>query len=320
MQQANKEAKGRIFKIESLNTHNGPGYRTVIYMKGCPLSCQWCHNPESISPKKEIWWFQSKCIGCLNCVESCPQSALSQSEKGIEVDRDKCVGCYTCVEACPAKAIEKIGEDYTVSEIFDRIVKDKPFLDASGGGITVTGGEPGVAPEFVSQLFKKCRDEGIHTAFDTSGFISKEALESIIPYTDLVFFDFKVMDEEAAQKQTGQGISRIFESLEWIKSYKLTNGGLELQFRTPIIPGATDSSENLDTIAQIIKNEYIDLFTEWELNLFNDICEDKYQRLDKKWHFKEAKFDAGNYKQVEEFRNNNPELNIKISGFVQKKR
>ncbi|MEN8117958.1 MAG: glycyl-radical enzyme activating protein [Bacteroidota bacterium] len=311
------EITGRIFKIESLNTHNGPGYRTVIYIKGCPLNCQWCHNPESISPKKEIWWLGSKCIGCLSCVDACPQSALSLQETGIEVDRSKCVGCYTCVDVCPAKAIEKIGEDYTVSEVFNRILKDKPYLDASDGGITVTGGEPGIAPEFVSQLFQKCREEGIHTAFDTSGFISKEALEMIIPYTDLLFFDLKIMEEEAAKKQTGQGTSRIFESLDWIKSWKLTSNSPELQFRTPIIPGATDSSENLNAIVQIIKDKYDELFTEWELNLFNDICEDKYQRLNKKWHFKDTKLTINDYNRLEEFSNNNPELKIKISGFVQ---
>ncbi len=317
-QNSNKEIKGRIFKIESLNTHNGPGYRTVIYLKGCPLNCLWCHNPESISPKKEIWILHSKCIGCLSCVDACPQTALSMGETGIDVDRDKCVGCYTCVDVCPSKAIEKLGEDYTVSEVFDRVLKDKIFLDASDGGITVTGGEPGIAPEFVSQLFQKCQKEGIHTAFDTSGFISKEALEMIIPYTDLVFFDFKIMEEEAAKKMTGQGTSRIFESLDWIKSYKLANNSPELQFRTPIIPGATDSSENLNAIVQIIKDKYDGLFTEWELNLFNDICEDKYQRLNKKWNFSEYKFNMEDYGKIEDFRINNSDLRIKISGFVQK--
>lgn len=318
MQQENKELKGRIFKIESLNTHNGPGYRTVIYLKACPLNCLWCHNPEGISHKKEIWVLHSKCIGCLSCVDACPQSALSMGEKGIEVDRSKCIGCYTCADICPSKAIEKLGEDYTISEIFNRILKDKPFLDASEGGVTVTGGEPGLAPVFVSQLFSKCQKEGIHTAFDTSGFVSEKALDMIIPFTDLVFFDFKVMDEENAKELTGQGTSRIFESLEWIKAYKQEHGGPELQFRTPIIPGATNSPENLDAIAQIIRDNYKGIFTEWELNLFNDICEDKYQRLDKTWHFKEARFDLKAFEKIEEFRDNNLELNIKISGFFQK--
>ena len=313
-----KTTTGRIFKIESLNTHNGPGYRTVVYLKGCPLNCLWCHNPEGISPKKEIWVVHSKCIACLSCVDICPQLALSYKQDKIQVDREKCIGCYACNMVCPSQAIEKIGEDYTVGEVFEKILKDKPFMDASGGGITVTGGEPGTAPEFVSELFQKCREAGIHTAFDTSGFISKKALKMIIPFTDLVFFDLKILEENKAREMTGQGISQIFESLEWIKSYKLENGNPELQFRTPVIPGATDSMENLEAIAQLIREKYEGLFTEWELNLFNDICEDKYQRMGRDWQFKAQKFDSENYHEIEAFKNKNQELNITISGFIQK--
>ncbi len=313
------EVKGRIFKIESLNTHNGPGYRTVIYLKGCPMNCLWCHNPEGISTKKEIWMLRSKCIHCLSCVEICPQSALSPGENGINIDRNKCTGCYTCANICPAKAIEKLGEDYSVSEVFNRILKDKPFLEASGGGVTVTGGEPGMATEFVSRLFQKCQEENIHTAFDTSGFISEKVLEKIIPFTNLVFFDLKIMEEKLAKKMTGQGTTGIIKMLDWIKFYKLNHGGEpELQFRTPVIPGATDNQENLDAIAGILKAKYNGIFTEWELNLFNDICEDKYQRLNRKWHFEDAKLKIEDYARLEIFGYNNPELKIKISGFVQK--
>lgn len=309
---------GRVFKIESLNTHNGPGYRTVVYMKGCPLNCRWCHNPEGISPKKEIWVLHSKCIGCLSCVSVCPSSALSYVQDKIVVDREKCTGCYTCTETCPTKAIEKIGEDYTVEEVFEKVRKDKVFIDTSGGGITITGGEPGTAPEFVRRLFKKCKEAGIHTAFDTSGLISTKALEMIIPYCDLVFFDLKIMEKENAKRMTGHGTSRIFESLDWIKGYKMENDKPELQFRTPVIPGATNSKENLEAIIQLINEKYEGLITEWELNLFNDICEDKYQRLNTEWVFKEKEFGAGDYQEIEEFKNENQQLNITISGFIQK--
>ena len=310
--------RGRVFKIESLNTHNGPGYRTVIYMKGCPLNCLWCHNPEGISTQKEIWISHAKCIGCLSCVAACPKTALSEKEGQIEVDRLKCIGCYECFSICPSKAIEKIGEDYSVDSIMERLRKDKAFMDASGGGVTLTGGEPGTAPGFVSELFKRCREIGIHTAFDTSGYISEKSMEMIIPYTDLVFFDLKILDNKSAKEWTGVGIHKILKSLQWIKIYKEKNDGPELQIRTPIIPGATDSDENLNAIAQFIKRGYSDLLTEWEINLFNDICEDKYQRMNKDWDFKEAKFDEKNYERIEQFSSEHANLNVRISGFLQK--
>jgi pyruvate formate lyase activating enzyme len=314
----NEEIRVRVFKIESLNTHNGPGYRTVIYLKGCPLNCKWCHNPEGISPQKEIWVNHNKCIGCLSCIQTCPNAALSHVNNRIEVDRKKCEGCYACAEICPSKAIEKIGEDLSVSEIFERLLRDKPFLEASGGGVTLTGGEPGTAPKFVSRLFQQCQEEGIHTAFDTSGFISEKALEMIIPHTDLVFFDLKVMDEKKAVELTGQDTLRIIDSLNWIKSYIVANGKPELQFRTPLIPRATDSDENLGAIAQLIKENYAAICKEWELNLFNDICEDKYQKLNKVWKFKDVKMSSFDYQRIEEFKEKNQGFNITISGFVSK--
>lgn len=314
----NEGISARVFKIESLNTHNGPGYRTVIYLKGCPLNCKWCHNPEGISPQKEIWVNHTKCIGCLSCIEVCPNAALSYVKNRIEVDRETCVGCYECADICPSKAIEKIGEDLSVSEVFERLLRDKPFMEASGGGVTLTGGEPGTAPVFVSRLFQQCQEEGIHTAFDTSGFISERALNMIIPHTDLVFFDLKVMDEKKALELTGRGTGRIFDSLNWIKSYRMANGKPELQFRTPLIPGATDSDENLCAIAKLIKENYTGIYQEWELNLFNDICEDKYMKLNKEWMFKDLRMSANDYQRIDEFSRKNKEVNITISGFVSK--
>ncbi len=313
-----REVKGRVFKVESLNTHNGPGYRTVIYLKGCPLRCLWCHNPEGISPQKEIWVIKSKCIGCLSCVEVCPNSALSMTPTGIEVDRDKCEGCYQCADVCPSTAIEKIGIDYTVDELFRRIEKDKPFLNTSGGGVTLTGGEPGMAREFVSRLFKRCRENDIHTAFDTSGFVSQKALEEIIPHTDLVFFDLKIMDNHQALELTGKGTRRIFKSLHWILEYNKKHGVPELQFRTPIIPGSTANMDNLSAIAQFLTQHCKGQFTQWELNLFNDVCEDKYDRLGKQWHYTSMKLTKDNFLAIEAFKAEYPEFNIEISGFIEK--
>jgi len=135
--------KGLIFKIDRMNTHNGPGFRTVIYFKGCPLHCTWCHNPEGISPKKEVWWNKAKCIGCGLCVEMCPTQALLLDERGITIDRQRCTGCQLCTTICPTGSMEKIGIEYSVHDLMKIILQDKFLFETSGGGITVTGGEPG---------------------------------------------------------------------------------------------------------------------------------------------------------------------------------
>jgi pyruvate formate lyase activating enzyme len=241
-----------IFKIESLNTHNGPGYRTVVYFKGCPLNCQWCHNPESISPKKEIWVVHQKCIACESCIQVCPVGALSMSGNGIVVNRNKCTGCQICADICPSGAIEKLGETYTVERLFKRILDDKPFLDSSEGGVTLTGGEPATYPEFAQAFLKKCREVGIHTAFDTAGFVSEKVMKMLLPYIDLIFFDIKILDEKMAKIYTGQGTEQILNSLRTVKSFIEKHGTPELQFRTPLIPGATDDSENLRNISAFI--------------------------------------------------------------------
>ncbi len=313
-----KNNKGRVFKIESLNTHNGPGLRTVIYLKGCPLNCLWCHNPEGISLQKEIWVHHKKCIRCLKCISECPNSAIYLDDDAIEIDRNKCVGCYACVEVCPSDAIEKIGEDRLVSEVFNEIIKDKPFFDSSGGGITVTGGEPGLYPGFVRSLFKTCRENDIHTAFDTSGYISQKDLQMIIPYTDLVFYDLKIFDNKKSEAFIGKENLRIFNNLKWIKKYVLSNKKPELQFRTPIIPGATNDIKNLEALAGYIEKNFVNIHSGWELNLFNDICQDKYQKLNRKWNFVNSVFDSDEYNNIEKFQSRNSHLKISISGFIHK--
>jgi len=306
----------RVFKIESLNTHNGPGYRTVIYFKGCPLNCQWCHNPEGISSKNEIWIINKTCIGCESCIQVCPNDALSMTKTGVKVNREKCVGCYKCAEICPTKSIEKLGEDISVKSLVERVLDDKLFMETSGGGVTITGGEPGEYPNFVEAFFRKCKENEIHTAFDTSGFVSKGALQKILPFTDLIFFDLKIMDNNKAEKLTGSSTRHIFDSLKFVKDYIQKNGGPELQFRTPVIPGSTDDYKNLSSIAEILANDFQGLFTKWELCMFNDICEDKYLKMNKKWNYKGKKYSTSDFEKIRRILKSYPEHNIEFSGFV----
>ncbi|MCG8306039.1 MAG: glycyl-radical enzyme activating protein [Cytophagales bacterium] len=308
----------RIFKVESLNTHNGPGYRTVVYLKGCPLSCNWCHNPEGISVQPEIWIKNSTCIGCESCVDECPVDALALTEHGINIDRKACNGCFDCANVCPTKSIEKLGEEISVDELLKRVMDDKPFMDSSGGGVTLTGGEPGMYPGFIEPFFKKCRENGIHTAFDTSGYMPISYLEKILPFTDLIFFDLKIIDDARAKKLTGQETKRIFKSLQLVKDYIRVNGKPELQFRTPLIPGSTDKKENLELIAAILENDFQELYTKWELCMFNDLCEDKYQRMGQKWKYPGKKYNMKDYNRICKFEEKHSDKHIEITGFVGK--
>ncbi len=306
----------RIFKIESLNTHNGPGYRTVVYFKGCPLKCAWCHNPEGISKKQEIWITNSTCIGCETCVETCPIDALTMTVDGIKIDRDICDGCFRCAETCPTKSIEKLGEDFTVERLMERVLEDKPFMDTSGGGVTITGGEPGIFPDFAEAFFRKCKENSIHTAFDTSGYVSENSLKKILPYADLVFFDLKIMNEEKAKKMTGKGVKLILKSLAIIAGYFKNHGTPAIQFRTPVIPGSTDDLENLQAIAGLLENEYAGLFSNWELCMFNDICEDKYRKMNMTWNYNDKKYSSSDFIEISRIKENYLNLNIEFSGFV----
>ena len=282
----NESRKARIFKIERLNNHNGPGFRTVIFMKGCPLHCVWCHNPEGISRKNEIWYVASTCIGCESCVDICPENALLLTPDGITINREKCNGCYRCVEACPSNSLEKLGEDVTTDYLMEIILKDKLFFQGVGGGVTVTGGEPGIYADFIAELFSKCREQGIQTAFDTSGAVSLKELEAVLLLSDLLFLDLKIIDAENSKFYTGLDMGKLRDSLRWLKRFILsTPDSPTLTIRTPLIPGLTDSDENFLAIAGVITELGEENVDEWELCKFNNLCADKYLKLNKKWFY-----------------------------------
>lgn len=278
-----------ILHLQRLSTEDGPGIRTTIFFKGCPLQCEWCHNPESINPKPQMHWLETRCIGCQTCIEICPHGCLSMTDNGIKIDRDRCDGCGICANACPANAMERLGTEIALQALYDELVKDRAFFEKSNGGVTASGGEPTMQPVFVANLFRKLQSSGINTALDTCGLCSQHTLEMMLPHTDLVLFDLKHFDSAKHRQLTGQDNQIIFKNLLFIRDYiKDTVPSLRLWIRTPLIPGATATRENLIEIGSFLLKNMNGFIERWELCAFNNLCCDKYRRLDHDWQYAET--------------------------------
>ena len=284
-----KNITGTVLEIQRMSTEDGPGIRTTVFLKGCSLNCAWCHNPESISPKPQVHWIESRCIGCGLCVESCPSGALSMHNQGIAVDRGSCTGCGTCSAQCPATAMELLGRRWSVDELIKEVVKDTAYFDKSGGGITLSGGEPTVQPDFSIAFLKGITEHRINTALDTCGFCPWQSLEQILPYTDHVLYDIKEIDPEKHKAYTHASNERILDNLMRLSAYMQGHDRpSKLWRRTPIIPGATDRDENISGIGAFIAQNLADVVSRWELCAFNNLCIDKYRRLGRTWDFADA--------------------------------
>jgi pyruvate formate lyase activating enzyme len=245
---------GRIYDIQGFSLQDGPGIRTTVFLKGCPLRCPWCHSPESQQFYAQLCWVSVRCAGvekCGKCLDACAKRALSRGRlvkhaatqediRHIHIDRSVCDNCGDCAAVCYPKALYICGTNYTVEDLLKRVRKDTPFYEHSGGGVTFSGGEPLSQPEFVLQLLKRLREYGIHTALDTSGYARYEVLRRILPYTDLFLYDLKHMNSEQHKRVVGVSNELILENAE-----KISKAGAKMQIRIPVIPDFNDTEENI---------------------------------------------------------------------------
>jgi pyruvate formate lyase activating enzyme len=240
---------GNILKIQRFSTHDGPGIRTTVFMKGCNLRCAWCHNPESIDNESSIYWSGDICEHCGACAFVCPEKAIGAGR--LSFDKSRCRLCGTCVKACSVNALEMIGEHMKPESVLKIVERDKKYYENSGGGVTVSGGEPMLQFEFVRELFLRCKEKGINTALDTAGNVKQEAFETVLPVTDLFLYDLKVFDNELHAKYTGAGNSQIKNNL-----IHLLERGVSVEMRIPVIGGVNDNEENMKSTNEML-GQYI---------------------------------------------------------------
>lgn len=264
-----------ITNIQGFSIHDGPGIRTVVFFKGCPLSCRWCANPECISEKPQVGFIKSLCRQCGQCLEACPNNAIQPGKNVYRIDTAKCEACGECVKKCDYEALVRYGDVMTVDGVWDAVKKDKMFYDASGGGITVSGGEPLLYSGFIRELFKRCRSEKIGTCVETCGFGGQRALMEVLSVTDHFLFDLKHPDAATHKKFTGQSNGSILKNAAF-----LIEKGADVLFRQPLVPGVNDDSGHIKATADFL-SALGKSAMRLQLMPYHRLGQSKYQALNK---------------------------------------
>lgn len=293
------DIRGNVFNVQRYTIHDGPGLRTELFLKGCPLRCKWCSNPEGLQMYIQPGVYKSKCISkkkCGACEDVCPVEGTLQFVRGklSSIDREKCTNCMKCYDECPSDAIKQWGKYMSVEECMQIIRKDKGYYERSGGGVTVSGGDPLMQAEFVLELFRACKEEGISTCFESTLYTRWETIEMLLPYTDLVITDLKHMDAEMHKKYTGVSNERILENMK-----TLSKKGKPFILRIPVIPGVNDDMNNIEASADFILNELNGAVRTLQLLSFMRLGEEKYRSLDMEYQMESVKVNRKSFqKQV----------------------
>ena len=271
--------RGTVFDIKRFAVHDGPGIRTSVFIKGCPLSCCWCHNPEGITAEIELWYNERRCIRCERCVAICPHQALHAHPAEVPfigIDRQRCQGHYTCCEACPTRALQPVGQEMLPAEVMAEVEKDRLFYDMSGGGVTLTGGEPLYQPEFCLEILRSCKECDISTAMETCLYAPQSILDSVIPYVDHFLVDIKLWDTQMHREYTGEDNTIILENFRY-----LAGRHTQITVRIPLIKDMTDTPGNIEAIEHFVlsvnRNIPIEKLT------YNPLTPSKYRKLGKEF-------------------------------------